>query len=279
MLLNLRTITAIVSALLLLTVLQGSRYALAVSETVRAGDQSSPPAPKVLSRHSESFMKMAKGAKPVSQRSIDHLLKEVNISYESRRQLLEPLESPTTPAALAKFGDRVRQYVHLHSVLLKLDAAIDAQCGRCERPTYSHAALVNPGLCCSDPIADVFAATVFATLIQRVEHILFPWAHQSFTSVSALYLSFARAPSTRGIVLTTGMGFQARMAMVSIRSIRASGCTLPIEVMYSGDNDMDANTRARIEAMGNGYDVVTRDLTKLVDVVTAAPFKWAAKPF
>ncbi|KAJ3335045.1 hypothetical protein HDU93_006603 [Gonapodya sp. JEL0774] len=76
--------------------------------------------------------------------------------------------------------------------------------------------------------------------------------------------------------------------MVNIRSIRASGCSLPIEIAYAGSIDITPSFHAVLQAFGVEYDVTLRDLSQSMDIVSefsngAAHLpvgaSWAMKPF
>ncbi|KXS15448.1 glycosyltransferase family 71 protein [Gonapodya prolifera JEL478] len=118
----------------------------------------------------------------------------------------------------------------------------------------------------------------FRRFVHLLEYSLFPFVRPTFPSASNLYSSFARAPRSRGIVMTAGNG-QVRMALVGIMSIRAAGCQLPIEVLYAGDDDLKPESRARFQSMGDGYSVTVRDAKQLFDDEIAKVRGWAIKPF
>ncbi|KAJ3318678.1 hypothetical protein HDU93_003860, partial [Gonapodya sp. JEL0774] len=206
---------------------------------------------------------------------------------ESRKEELLAEIMPLTADTFPRMAERFRDYVLLHSTYMDLEYFLAREC-TCDTAAVMEKVESNMTAdhrepnkhCCSQNwqlVAD--KAEHFASLIQLLERRFFPWAHHHHVSLSDLYLSFDKSPRTRGIVLTAAKGLQTRMAMVSIKSIRATGCQLPIEVYYVGDSDLDESSRTRIKALGNGYDVVTRDLTQTVDPWTAGLVGWAAKPF
>ncbi|KAJ3336655.1 hypothetical protein HDU93_002384 [Gonapodya sp. JEL0774] len=108
------------------------------------------------------------------------------------------------------------------------------------------------------------------------EHHLFPFLRS--TSLSSLSSHFSRTPQSRGIAICAG-NKQTRWAMTAIRTIRESGSLLPVEVVHAGPQDMDADHRRRILDMGNGYDVVVRDLAAVLDVQSSELNGWAVKPY
>ncbi|KXS11721.1 glycosyltransferase family 71 protein [Gonapodya prolifera JEL478] len=267
MLSAIRSVTAILGALILLAGIYGSQNTSAGSLDSTTNSVARRDGPRNDTKQWTPT--------PPHKPHVRKIIKEIDISPEQRQWLLEPTALGHAEH-LAQFAAKYREYVRLHTALMELDAAIEEHCGDCRHPPHNS---LDVAQCCAESSGPVFSTTLLHTFLRRVEANLVPWAHHSFSSVSHLYKTFASAPRTRGIVLTTGRGLQARMAMVSIRTIRASGCTLPIEVMYAGDWDLDPVSRSRIEAMGNGYDIVTRDLTKIVDPTTAGLLGWSAKPF
>lgn len=56
---------------------------------------------------------------------------------------------------------------------------------------------------------------------------------------------------SRGIVMTSGEG-QIYMVLISIQSIRKLGCTLPIEIMYLGEEDLGAEFQQMLLALPGG---------------------------
>ncbi|KAJ3342666.1 hypothetical protein HDU93_001646 [Gonapodya sp. JEL0774] len=117
----------------------------------------------------------------------------------------------------------------------------------------------------------------FRVFVDAFERMLFPFVRGNFSSVSHLFSTFA-PPRSRGIVISVGND-QVRIAIVAIRSVRAAGCTLPIEVAHAGDWDLSVENRAKIKRLGDGYDIVTRDLHQLIDNRAAAIWGWSLKPF
>jgi alpha 1,3-mannosyltransferase len=88
---------------------------------------------------------------------------------------------------------------------------------------------------------------------------LFPWTMLSHPDHLSLHTSFYNGG--RGIVFTAG-NHQAGELLTVIPSLRRLGCTLPIEVMYLGDEDLDEDMRDQLEELD---DVVTRDLRLMIE--------------
>ncbi|OJJ31448.1 hypothetical protein ASPWEDRAFT_54598 [Aspergillus wentii DTO 134E9] len=102
---------------------------------------------------------------------------------------------------------------------------------------------------------------------------LFPWITPYFSdpmSMRAQYLN-----QSRGLVFSAG-NRQAPYLLTSIQSLRRIGCTLPIEVMYLGDSDLSEDFREELEVLP---DVVTRDLSRMVNDDGWTLAGWAGKPF
>jgi hypothetical protein len=95
--------------------------------------------------------------------------------------------------------------------------------------------------------------------INRFGTWLFPGTKLAYGDHMSLHLSFHNAG--RGIVLTLG-DHQVNMVLTSIRAFRNLGCTLPIEIMYLGEEDLGEEFRTMLEDVPG---VVTRDLSKMVD--------------
>ncbi|CAD0031415.1 unnamed protein product [Aureobasidium pullulans] len=62
----------------------------------------------------------------------------------------------------------------------------------------------------------------------------------------------------------------------AISSFRAMGCTLPVEIMYLGDEDLSEDTRAELETIP---DVITRDIEQMVNDQGWELKGWAGKAF
>jgi alpha 1,3-mannosyltransferase len=88
---------------------------------------------------------------------------------------------------------------------------------------------------------------------------LFPWTMISYPDHLSLHASLYNGG--RGIVFTAG-NHQAGELLTVIPSLRRLGCTLPIEIMYLGDEDLDEDMRDRLEELD---DVVTRDLRLMIE--------------
>lgn len=94
--------------------------------------------------------------------------------------------------------------------------------------------------------------------LAQFSFILFPWTAPYFADHMTLHAQMYNGG--RGIVLS-GAEHQAPYMITAIASFRALGCTLPIEVMYLGDNDLPEEAREQMEAFEG---VTTRNLKQMV---------------
>ncbi|KAJ3342708.1 hypothetical protein HDU93_001280 [Gonapodya sp. JEL0774] len=219
---------------------------------------------------------------PGISRHLYPALSDITLSSAEKTDLLEPFDVED----FKTLGERVREFFIYHR---RLRAVEDWQTGDDSRSgdsdmedtDYSPANTIERQISrrtrTSAHSRNVVAE--FTRFMGRFEDLLFPWVRPTYPSISYLYRTFSRAPRTRGLVMTTAKGLQSRMAMVGIMSLRATGCTLPIEFMYAGDDDLPPETRRKILSLGDGYDIVMRDITTLVDDSLTEIGAWAIKPF
>lgn len=113
----------------------------------------------------------------------------------------------------------------------------------------------------------------FRWLLQSLGDVLFPWIKPYFGDHMSAHASLYGGG--QGIVFTAGTD-QAPFVLTSIGVLRELGCTLPIEVMYLGDGDLDVDARERLEDMPG---VITRDIRLMVKDEGWALAGWAGKPF
>lgn len=113
----------------------------------------------------------------------------------------------------------------------------------------------------------------YRAFLQKFANHLFPWTAPYFSDHMSLHAHFKKGG--RGIVLTAGDD-QAPYLLTTIYSYRQLGCTLPIEVMYLGDQDLGEDYRMELEALPG---VVTRDIAQMTNDEGWKLAGWAAKPF
>jgi alpha 1,3-mannosyltransferase len=113
----------------------------------------------------------------------------------------------------------------------------------------------------------------FRYFFQRLSNMLFPWTQPYWADHMTLHSHFRNGG--RGIVLSAGDD-QAPYLLTSIQTFRKLGCTLPIEIMYLGDSDLDEDYRQQLEELP---DVVTRDMSQMINDAGWRVLGWAGKPF
>jgi hypothetical protein len=113
----------------------------------------------------------------------------------------------------------------------------------------------------------------FRSFLQRLATLLFPWTSPNISDLVSLHAKFYKGG--RGIVIPAS-DHQAPYLLASIPSFRRLGCTIPIEIMYVGDNDLAKDQRTRLDALPG---VTTRDLTHMISDEEWKLASWAIKPF
>ncbi|KAJ6790033.1 hypothetical protein PWT90_05260 [Aphanocladium album] len=113
----------------------------------------------------------------------------------------------------------------------------------------------------------------FKAFMTKFGQLIAGWTGPYFTDHMALHLSFKHGG--RGIVVTAGNA-QVPHLKTLIHNVRDVGCTLPIEVMYLDDNDMDVDLQAELDALDG---VLVREIAPMVDDQGWKLTGWALKPF
>ncbi|KAJ5568063.1 putative alpha-1-3-mannosyltransferase [Penicillium hetheringtonii] len=193
---------------------------------------------------------------------------------QQTKSLLTPIES-TGEKRLKEFGIRTRQYKRL------FDAWETLHINKTTSNHFIHDDIIQY-LYRNPSIADLMGQDMtkiihdyesYRSTITHLSTLLFPWTSPYFAD--HLQLRQQLHSAGRGIVFSAGND-QVPWLLTSIPSIRKLGCTLPIEVMYLGDEDLRPASRARLEALPG---VVTRDLRKMVNDEGWTLRGWAGKPF
>ncbi|GJJ72902.1 hypothetical protein EMPS_05260 [Entomortierella parvispora] len=111
-------------------------------------------------------------------------------------------------------------------------------------------------------------------LLQKIEQTTFPWLLKRYETTFDLFEE--TKGGGRGIVMSVG-NWHAKYARTTVKHLReVLGCTLPIEIYYSGAHDLVEEHRNWFERIEN---VRTIDLTTLIDNELLRLGGWAAKPF
>lgn len=113
----------------------------------------------------------------------------------------------------------------------------------------------------------------FKSFMTKFGQLMASWTGPYFTDHMALHLSFKHGG--RGIVVTAGSS-QIPHLKTLIHNVRDVGCTLPIEVMYLDDGDMDVDVQAELE---NLDEVMVREIAPMVDDEGWRLSGWALKPY
>lgn len=185
-------------------------------------------------------------------------MREMGLRTRAYRRYLEAWEAVhlTTDAEGATYiRDDVIQYLRSHELIVK--NAEFTEDG-------------SEGLGLAHTIRSYEAYRAF---IQKFANLLFPWTAPYFSDHMSLHAHFKKGG--RGIVLTAGDD-QAPYLLTTIYTFRQLGCTLPIEVMYLGDQDLGEDYRAELEALPG---VITRDIAQMTNDAGWKLAGWAAKPF
>jgi alpha 1,3-mannosyltransferase len=176
---------------------------------------------------------------------------------------------------MKEFGIRTRQYKQLY------DAWETLHLGHTTSNQFVPDNLIqyvyqNPSIANTlgqDITKIVHSYDTYRSIITQLSLLLFPWMTPYFGD----HLQLRRQLRTagRGLVFTAGND-QASYLLTSIPTIRKLGCTLTIEVMYLGQNDLSSTSRTSLEALPG---VTTRDLQKMIYDAGWTLRGWAAKPF
>jgi hypothetical protein len=109
-------------------------------------------------------------------------------------------------------------------------------------------------------------------LLDDLDSKIFPWLKPLATSTIQLRKSFKGS----GIVICVG-NHHTKMAVATIKMIRqVYNSLLPVEVFYTGENDLSPSNRAKFEAIPF---TKTIDIVKLLDNSILNLKGWAIKPF
>lgn len=171
------------------------------------------------------------------------------------RSLLSPFEA-TGEELLRELALRIRSFKEAFGAWEALHLTPSRDGLRQESVVQRLRNLKGPSLDNRDAIKSYDA---FRSYMNDFETKLFAGTMAYFGNHMSLHASFYKGG--RGIVFTAGED-QVPYLLTSIPSFRKLGCTLPMEVLYLGDDDISEDTREKLEALPG---VVTRDLSKMID--------------
>ncbi len=190
------------------------------------------------------------------------------------RDLLRPIEG-TGKEKLREIGLRARSFKTLFEAweALHLISNDEAMYVRDDMVHYfrSHPELVDTFQMSLAQI--IHSYETYRYFLARLSMLLFPWTAPYFSDHMMLHMQFHSGG--RGIVLSAGDD-QALFLLTSIPALRRLGCSLPIEIMYLGDDDLSEDFRADLELLPG---VITRDLSQMVNDEGWTLAGWAGKPF
>lgn len=243
---------------------------------VAAGESQAPPvesrkAPEQVPLQTSNTITAARDVDLESalQRVIDLLPNEL-----TTRGLLSPVQG-SGKEKLREMGLRSRQYKayfeawsKLHFVPANGDIFIRDDIIQYLRKHTAFAESLSTSLALT-----VRKYEAFRHFLHSFADLLFPWTAPYFADHMTLHKHFYNGG--RGIVLTGGDG-QAPFLLTNIANFRKLGCTLPIEIMYLGENDLSEEWRVELEGLDG---VLTRDMGKMVRDEGWTLRGWAAKPF
>ncbi|KAF9430871.1 hypothetical protein BGZ94_003044 [Podila epigama] len=111
-------------------------------------------------------------------------------------------------------------------------------------------------------------------LLQKMEQQIFPWIHRHHNTSYDLLRNVK--DGGKGIVMCVGNYHTkyAKTVLLTLREVLKS--TLPIEIYYTGEGDLDPAHRAWFESFD---DVKTIDVTTVIDNNLLSLSGWAVKPF
>ncbi|KAM3472269.1 hypothetical protein MY5147_005397 [Beauveria neobassiana] len=107
----------------------------------------------------------------------------------------------------------------------------------------------------------------------KFEQLMAGWTAPYFAEHMTLHMNFKYGG--RGIVVTAGNA-QVPHLKTLVHSLRDVGCTLPIEVMYVDDQDLDVDVQAELAALDG---VTTQEIAPMVDDKGWKLAGWAVKAY
>ena len=196
-----------------------------------------------------------------------------NIDRELRVYALATLEQPLEPFQLREYSIRLRMYGRLfdkyemeHPEYLRRVRNLVSSDARNDSSNAS--SMQQPPITASNRYPG-------SPILWKLEHDLFPWAHQNFTSLLELKQSY----TGRGLIITTGSRY-VNMSVHLIRHLRYLRFPHPIIIYYNGPHDLKP---WELEFL-KGLQVPVFDLSKTFNVTGVSKyfnkvFSLLASPF
>jgi alpha 1,3-mannosyltransferase len=202
------------------------------------------------------------------QRKLQKVISLVPDEVNTRELLREP--EGTGKERLREMGLRTRVFKKYYDAWEALHVVMEGDRSRVRDDVVQYLRTIMTGQTLADTMRSY---QQFRFFFQRLSSLLFPWTNPYWADHITLRSHFRNGG--RGIVLSAGDD-QAPYLLTSIQTFRKLGCTLPIEIMYLGDSDLDEDYRQQLEELP---DVATRDMSQMIDDEGWRVMGWAGKPF
>ncbi|KAJ3356856.1 hypothetical protein HDU83_009668 [Entophlyctis luteolus] len=116
-----------------------------------------------------------------------------------------------------------------------------------------------------------------ANLIKRLDKHIFPWIWPQYETVHEMQGKFQQSPELSGIVISFGDS-EARNGFLSITALRhVLNCSLPIELMYAGNDDLSKEYRDAV--VREFRDVRLVNLQEIFPMELSRFYGWSIKPY
>ena len=202
------------------------------------------------------------------RRKLQKVISLVPDEVNTREQLREP--EGTGKERLREMGLRTRAFKTYFDAWEDLHLVESGDASLVRDDIVPHLRTIMSGQKLADTIRSY---ETFRYFFQRLSNALYPWTAPYWSDHVTMHSHFRNGG--RGIVLSAG-DYQAPYLLTTIQTFRKLGSTLPIEVMYLGDSDLDEDYRQQLEDLP---DVVTRDMSQMVSDDGWRLRGWAGKPF
>lgn len=193
------------------------------------------------------------------------------------RWMLHPIEG-TGPEKLREIGLRAREYKKFFKAWEKLhlvEGGPEATFIRSDMVPYMRryfsktaGKLAEAGI-----EQSINAYGRYKAFMCKFEQLMAGWTAPYFADHMTLHLNLKYGG--RGIVVTAGNA-QVPHLKTLVHSLRDVGCTLPVEVMYLDDQDLDVDVQAELAALDG---VTTREIAPMVDDQGWKLAGWAVKAY
>ncbi len=202
-------------------------------------------------------------------------VKDLLPSEMETRWMLHPIEG-TGPEKLREIGLRAREYKKFFQAwetLHLVDGGPEATFIRSDMVQYIRR-YFSGGLGKVPRVErTIHAYERYKAFMGKFEQLMAGWTAPYFSDHMTLHLNLKHGG--RGIVVTAGNA-QVPHLKTLVDNLRDVGCTLPIEVMYLDDADLDVDVQAELAALDG---VITREIAPMVDDKGWKLAGWAVKSY